>query len=185
MDSDSSTSDEMLMASVAAGQRDRLAPLIRRYANPLLTFIQRLVGDRHRSEELFQEVFFLVWNKRQQYEYPRKFRPWLFAIAANKCHEVCRLRTLPAVPLDDAMAPDRTAHSSPEDRAIATETAGLVTSAVMQLPPLQRTVVVLRVWQNLSYREIAQIVGRTEPTVRSHMHHGLAGLRKQLEPRLV
>src|SRR5262249_52870500 len=141
---------------------------IRRYANPLLTFIQRMVGDRHRSEELFQEVFFLVWSKRQQYEYPRKFRPWLFAIAANKCHEVCRLRVVPAVSLDLALAPDQTADASPEHRAIATETAGLVASAVMQLPPLQRAVVVLRVWQNLSYREIAQIVGRTEPTVRSH-----------------
>lgn len=185
MDPESTISDEMLMASVAAGQRDRLAPLVRRYASPLLTFIQRMLGDRHKSEELFQEVFFLVWNKRQQYEYPRRFRPWLFAIAANKCHEACRLRTLPAVSFDEATAPAAAVQATPEDRAIATETAGLVTSAVMQLPPLQRAVVVLRVWQNLSYREIAQIVGRTEPTVRSHMHHGLAGLRKYLEPRLV
>ena len=51
-------------------------------------------------------------------------------------------------------------------------------------PAQQRVVVVLRLWQGLSYREIADTVGRTEATVRSHMHHGLIGLRKYLEPRL-
>jgi RNA polymerase sigma-70 factor (ECF subfamily) len=55
---------------------------------------------------------------------------------------------------------------------------------VAQLPAQQRAVVVLRVWDGLSYAEIAEAVGRTEATVRSHMHHGLTALRKYLEPRL-
>ena len=74
--------------------------------------------------------------------------------------------------------------SDPADTAIATETASLVSAAVAQLPAQQRLVVVLRVWDGLSYAEIAEIAGRTEATVRSHMHHGLAALRKYLEPRL-
>ena len=53
-----------------------------------------------------------------------------------------------------------------------------------QEAPQQRTVVVLRVWDGLSYAEIAELVGKQEATVRSHMHHGLAALRKYLEPRL-
>src|SRR5919199_3630298 len=77
--------DEWLMAQVANGSRDHLEPLIRRYANPLLTFIQRMIGDRHRSEELFQEVFLAVWTKRRQYQFPRPFRAWLYAIPAHKC----------------------------------------------------------------------------------------------------
>jgi RNA polymerase sigma-70 factor (ECF subfamily) len=67
---------------------------------------------------------------------------------------------------------------------IATETAALVTAAVAELPLQQRTVLALRVWNGLSYTEIAQVVGRTEATVRSHMFHGLATLRRYLEPRL-
>lgn len=67
--------DEWLMAQLALGKRDHLEPLIRRYANPLLTFIQRMIGDRHRSEELFQEVFLAVWVKRRQYQFPRPFTP--------------------------------------------------------------------------------------------------------------
>src|SRR5438105_8196624 len=99
--------DEWLMAQVAKGQRDHLEPLIRRHANPLLTFIRRMVGDRHRSEELFQEVFLAVWKHRSQYDYPRPFKAWLYAIAANKCHALFRTRTLAGgAGLDDeALAP--------------------------------------------------------------------------------
>lgn len=57
-------------------------------------------------------------------------------------------------------------------------------TAVAVLPPQQRSVVVLRVWNAMSYAEIAEVAGCTEATVRSHMHHALAAMRKYLEPRL-
>ncbi len=180
------TADEWLMAQVAEGKRDCLEPLVRRYASPLLTFIRRMVGDDHRGEELFQEVFLAVWAKRRQYQAPRPFKPWLYAIAVNKCREWFRGPSVPVTgPLDEA-APTAPAAPgpSPVDTAIATETAALVAAAVTRLPAQQRAVVVLRIWDGLSYAEIAQVVGRTEATVRSHMPHGLAAIRKYLEPRL-
>jgi RNA polymerase sigma-70 factor (ECF subfamily) len=184
MDPVTELSDEMLMAQLAQGQRAAMDVLIRRWANPLLAFLLRMIGERATGEEVFQEVFLAVWNKRQQYEFPRPFRSWLFAIAVNKCREAGRVRRLAAGPFDKAssLAPAR--GPTPEALAVATETASLVTSAVQRLPAQQRAVVVLRIWHDLSYDEIAGIVGRSESTVRSHMHHGLAGLRKFLEPRL-
>src|SRR5947208_814512 len=172
--------DEWLMAQVAQCRRELLEPLLRRYASPLLTFIRRMIGDAHQSEELFQEVFLAVWSKRKQYEFPRPFKAWLYAIALNKCRAAFRIHHGPLLDLDDdpPPAPD----PSPADTAIATETATLVAAAVAQLPPQQRAVVVLRVWDGLSYAEIAEAIGRTEATVRSHMHHGLTALRKYLEP---
>jgi RNA polymerase sigma-70 factor (ECF subfamily) len=176
--------DEWLMARAAHGERDCLEALVRRHATRLLTFIARMVGDRHRAEELFQEVFLAVWVKRRQYQFPRPFKSWLYAIAANKCHAAARGRPAPvALEAAGAWAP-ATAVPSPEESAVATETAALVAAAVTRLPPQQRAVVVLRVWQGMSYAEIAEAVGRTEATVRSHMHHGLAALRQYLEPRL-
>ena len=178
--------DEWLMAQVALGKREHLELLVRRYASPLLTFIRRMVGDAHRGEELFQETFLAVWAKRKQYQFPRRFKSWLYAIAANQCRAEYRSRALRTyVPLEDESPATPSMHGSdPADTAIATETASLVSAAVTQLPPQQRLVVVLRVWDGLSYAEIAEIAGRTEATVRSHMHHGLAALRKYLEPRL-
>src|SRR2546428_732618 len=138
--------DEWLMAQVARGRQDRLEPLIRRYASPLLTFIRQMIGDQHRSEELFQEVFLAVWVKRKPYEFPRPFKAWLYRIAINKCHASFRVRKVDVgLPLeDDCPSTLASPDPSPVETAIATETATLVTQAVTRLPDLQRVVVVLR-----------------------------------------
>ena len=178
--------DEWLMAQVAGGIREQLEPLVRRYANRLLTFIERMVGNHHRAEELFQDVFLLVWQKRRQYDDRRPFKPWLFAIAANRVREDLRSRpaTATRVADDDPPWTESTPDLSPIETAIATETATLVGVAVAQLPVTQRTVVVLRIWCGLSYAEIAQIANQLEGTARANMHHGLTALRDYLEPRL-
>jgi RNA polymerase sigma-70 factor (ECF subfamily) len=177
--------DEWLMSQVASDRRDCLAPLVRRHASPLLTYIRRMVGDQHRSEELFQEVFLQVWVKRRLYQYPRPFRPWLFAIATNHCRASFRSAKPPNLPLDEALAAPTDRGPSPADSLVASETAALVSTAVAELPEQQRSVVVLRVWNGLSYAEIGGIVGVTEETARSHMSHGLKSLKKRLEPKLV
>jgi RNA polymerase sigma-70 factor (ECF subfamily) len=176
--------DEWIMVQAAQGKPQLLEILVRRHASSLLTFIQRMVGDRHRSEELFQEVFLSVWLNRARYEFPRPFKPWLYTIAVNKCRAAYRGRPQLLQPLtdgDDAPASD---DASPLETAVAGERAQLVSQAVTQLPAQQRAVVVLRIWDNLDYADIAEIVGCSEATVRSHMYHGLAALRRRLEPRL-
>jgi RNA polymerase sigma-70 factor (ECF subfamily) len=168
-------SDEVLMARAAESEAAPMEQLVRRHATPLLTFLRRMAGDRGRGEELFQEVFLAVWRKRGQYQPGRPFKPWLYAIALNKCRESFRARP-PAVALSgDGPASD---DDSPPDAA---ETAALVGRAVAGLPEQQRAVVTLRVWDGMSYAQIAAVVGCAEATVRSHMHHALAALRRQLE----
>src|SRR5262249_1896036 len=161
--------DEGLMAEVARGSREALGVLVRRFATPLVTFLERMVGDRQRGEDLFQLVWVAVWNKRHTYAHPRPFKSWLYAIALNQCRAAFRRASLPTVPLQEEMAP--APESSPADAAIATETAALVSTAVTLLPPQQRTVVVLRVWQQLAYDQIAAGLDLTEGTVRAPMHH--------------
>jgi RNA polymerase sigma-70 factor (ECF subfamily) len=173
--------DESLMARTADGDRACLELLVRRHATPLLTFLVRLSGDRHRAEELFQEVFLAVWVKRKLYQHPRPFKPWLYAIALNKHRAAFRGRA-PAAALTEEGPAD--AGGSPADALMAAETADLVGRAVARLPEQQRAVVTLRVWEGLSYARIAEIVACSEATVRSHMHHGLASLRRHLEPKL-
>lgn len=73
---------------------------------------------------------------------------------------------------------------SPTEAAVAAETARLVANAVARLPAVQRTVVVLRAWNGLSYGEIAEVVDRSQATVRSRMFRALRAMRKYLEPRM-
>lgn len=178
-------SDEELMAKVASGNRDAMTPLLRRYASPLLTFIQRMVGNRHRAEEVFQDVFLAVWKNRRQYEHPRPFKSWLFGIAANKCRSDFRNAGAPMTLLTyDPQTADSDQSNSPIETAIATETATLVAQGVATLPPQQRTVLILRLWNGQEYSEIAAILGRAESTIRSDMFHAVAAMRRYLEPRL-
>lgn len=177
-------SDELLMRQVAAGERDALSQLLRRYASPLLTFLRRTIGDHHRSEELFQETFLAVWAGRAKYDYPRPFRPWLFGIAVNKSRAEHRRRASRSDNWRDFDGEPAARAASPVDAAIATETARMVESAVLRLPPRQREVVALRIWNCLSYAEIAAALGCGEGTVRSNMFHGLETIRKHLESRL-
>jgi RNA polymerase sigma-70 factor (ECF subfamily) len=182
---DDRASDEKLMHAVAMGNREALEPLVRRYASPLVTFLRRMTGSLHRAEELFQEAFLGVWQHRGRYEYPRPFRPWLFGIAMNKSR--AEFRKLAAAPefLPDAAELPALAHDpSPLEAAMAGETAAMVARAVAALPPKQRAVLVLRVWNGMEYAEIAQALDRSEATIRSQMFQALAGMRKQLEPRM-
>ncbi len=177
--------DEELMRQVALGSRDCLSSLMRRNATSLLTFIRRMTGEVQASEEVFQDVFLAVWVQRGSYQHPRSFRAWLFGIAAKKCRTAARRAKAPPVSLEalnetGPLSGDR----SPVDALVAEETASLVQTAVLLLPTQQRAVVVLRVWNGFSYAEIAELVGASESTVRSHMFHGLASLRRHLEVRM-
>lgn len=168
--------DEELMSRVADGRTDLLEKLIRRHAVPLLTFLVRMVGDHHRGEELFQEVFVSVWRKRALYQYPRPFRPWLYTIALNRCRADFRLKTPRPAPLvGEPLLID-----APDAGALLDETARQVAVAVSQLPEQQRAVVALRIWQEMSYAQIAELINCAESTVRSHMSHALATLRLSL-----
>jgi RNA polymerase sigma-70 factor (ECF subfamily) len=148
-----------------------------------------MVGDRQKSEDVFQDVFLAVWRRRHQYRFPRPFKSWLYAIAINRVHEVHRRKNR-LDPMTGRMEEEPAAiapgggESSPSESAIATETSALIQQAVAALPPRQQMVVAMRMWKGNSYAQIAQAMGVRESTVRSNMHDALAAIRRYLEPRL-
>jgi RNA polymerase sigma-70 factor (ECF subfamily) len=182
--------DEWLMQQVTLGSAAHLDVLVRRHASPILTFTTRLLGSASRGEEAFQDTFLSIWSRRNTYRYPSPFRPWLFRIAHNKCREISRGRDFLALRYNDEPAPDslNSAHHpsipGPADIAIALETTLIVESAVAQLPEQQRATLIMRVWNNMSYSEIAEALAIAEPTARSAMHYALQSMRRILEPRL-
>jgi RNA polymerase sigma-70 factor (ECF subfamily) len=166
------------MTQVIDGNRGSLDLLVRRHADALLTFLCRNLRNWHKAEELFQEVFLAVWAKREQFDPKRPFKPWLYAIAVNKVRERFRHPPTPLGLEGDSLAPGKEA--APEQALLNTELAEVIKAAVQQLPEQQRMVVTLRVWNGLSYPEIAESMELKEVTVRSHMHHALAALRRLL-----
>ena len=184
--------DEWLMAEVANGKRRHLEPLVRRHASGLLAFIRRMVYDEHLVEDVLQEVFLAVWKSRYTYDVFRAFKPWLYAIAANACRRTGRHRPLRLVGYTSGGAPGdedggdlldtRAAPGpSPIDSAVAVETGSAVQAAVAMLPEKQRAVLVLRIWNEMSYAHIARVLNRREASVRSNMHHALKKMRQYLQ----
>ena len=180
--------DEALMAAVAAaGDRAALERLVRRHAGPLLGFVGRMLGgDGRRAEEIVQDALLSVWVKRALYQRDRPFKPWLYGIAVNGCRSEFRSRrwVFDDLPDDLPQTGPPALDGDPTVGLPAGETAALVAAALDRLPPQQRAVVMMRIWEDLPYSEIARVLDRSEGTVRSHMHHGLAALREWLVPRM-
>lgn len=177
-------SDEHLMQKVSEGAHAAYSCLLRRHADSVLTFLHRMTGDHHWSEELFQEVFLAVWIKRKTYKPALSFRSWLFGIAMNKCRHQWRTRRNSRV-IADTDQTETAAGNAPEpsQRAIASEDARQIEQAVLRLPQQQRIVVVLRIWNGLSFQEIADVTSSNVSTARSNMFHALTTLRKWFEHR--
>lgn len=174
-----SRSDEWLMNEIKLGRREYLEPLIRRHGGSLLSYLVRTTKNRDLAEEIFQETFLKVWQRRRSYKHPLLFRPWLYTIAVNQLRQEYRRRARRGESVDGGIAGDQlTTDQSQLDRVIAKETGERAIMATSRLPEKQREVLHLRIWNNFSYEEIASILGCAEATARANMHHALKSLRK-------
>src|SRR3982750_3843764 len=82
--------DEQLLSAYREGQRTSFGSLVERYQRELFHFLVRFLGDRAAAEDIFQETFLQVHQSAHQFDPERKFRPWLFTIAANKARDLMR-----------------------------------------------------------------------------------------------
>src|SRR5688572_4949005 len=83
-------SDEQLLESYRAGNKAGFTQLVERYQRELFHFLVRFLGDRALAEDVFQEAFLQVYQSAEQFDTTRRFRPWLFTIAANKARDALR-----------------------------------------------------------------------------------------------
>jgi RNA polymerase sigma-70 factor, ECF subfamily len=187
------TSDEQLMLAFRAGDARAFEALVRRHRGPVFHFILRFSGQRARAEDLLQETWLKVVRSAREYEPRAKFTTWLYTIARNLCVDSARKESYrqtesleaPATaresdagrPLGEAL-PDGGA--SPERGAHAARLRPLLERALAELPEEQREVFVLREYSGIAFKEIAEVTGVPENTVKSRMRYALEGLRRRL-----
>ncbi len=185
-----SLTDEELVNLYKRGETHAFRVLYERYRIPLFNFIFRLVIDREKVEELFQEVFMRVVKSIDSYVPKAKFKTWLYTIARNLCIDLYRSRasaptlyfSQPIVAGGDEKSalenfiPNKKARD-PENEAFSGQFKVLLNEAIKVLPPEQKEVFLLRSLE-LQYNEIAEIVGAPENTVKSRMRYALLGIRK-------
>jgi len=175
-------SDEQLMIRVAAGDMEALGILFERYKQPLYGFLYRLVHDVAWAEDLTLDVFLRVFDRRRTYKQGFKFSTWLFTIAHNLAADGMRKSMRSELPVDCPEEYAMPPAGHPLDIAERIELTDTVRQAVMALPEDQRLVILLREYEGFSYREIAEVLGANEETVRVRAHRARQNLRKALAP---
>lgn len=174
--------DQELVVRIGLGDLDSLGELFLRYHPKLLSFAFRMVNDRGAADAVVQDVFLRVLRHADKFDPQQAVRPWLYTIAANLCRDYVsrqsRRSTLelavdPAAPI-----------ASPLDQMASEEEAERVRRAVAELPDIYREIVILRMYEQLPYADIAEVLDIREGTARSRMEYALSRLRKSfLSPR--
>jgi RNA polymerase sigma-70 factor (ECF subfamily) len=184
--------DEALMIRFQRGDRGAFTLLVRRHQTPLFNFALRQLGIPHQAEDVVQEAFVRVVQNAADFKHEARFTTWVYTITRNLCIDQLRKRALRRHPsLDEPRAGDegdgptlgeQTADSraSVERSATGTELKERIVKAVETLPDDQREVFLMREVSNLPFKEIAQIVGVPENTVKSRMRYALERLQQAL-----
>lgn len=182
------------MLAFKSGDARAFSTLVQRHRGPVYNFILRYVGHRQRAEDLLQETWLKVVRSSGEWQPKARFTTWVYTIARNLCVDSARKETFrktdsldaPAsqdesegrsvgdlVADEGAQTPDRAAHN--------VRLRPLIEQALQALPSEQREVFLLREYQGIGFKEIAEVTGVNENTVKSRMRYALEGLRKRLE----
>jgi RNA polymerase sigma-70 factor (ECF subfamily) len=165
-----------LLASCQAGHLEDFAHLYDHYVTPMYRFIQYRTHDRAVAEDLTSQTFLRALEKIRSFD-PRRgvFRAWLYRIARNAVIDYYRSQkhTAPLPDGWDAAGDDDTAH---DPSALPPE----LQKAIAQLSEQQREIVLLRIWDGLSYKEIAEVVGKSDNNCKVIFSRAIAAIRSSL-----
>lgn len=185
-------SDNQLIIAYRQGERTALEELIRRHHDDLMRFLVRLVSDRAGAEDVFQETFLQIHLSADTFDETRRFKPWLFTIAANKARDLLRRnqrrRTLDlSSPVPNGLGSDGTTFVDlmeidglgPGEEVSLAERDGMVQRTVQELPVSLREVLLLAYFQKLSYSQIADVLHIPLGTVKSRLHAAVAAFARR------
>lgn len=189
-------SDEQLLVEHIEGLPDRFELLVRRHSQELYRFLARFTGNATLAEEIVQEAFLQVHLAAVSFDRSRRFKPWLFTIAANKARDLLRSRARkPEVPLDaqvgsgdedagqtfrDFMADNA---ADPVSELEHSEEREQVRDVLARMPEHLREVLVLSYYHQFPYKEIAEVLGVPLGTVKSRLHAAVAHFGRAYKAR--
>jgi len=169
-----------------ARRGDRLAfeEIVRRYQRRVYATAYRIVRRHEVADDVAQEAFIRAHRSLDRFDSSRPFGPWICRIAANLAVNHVRSPQAREDALPDGHAETPSAAPGPLQGVLETEARAMLDRALEDLPPEQRAVFCLRVFEDLSYREIAESLGISMGTVMSRLSRAREKLREALRPYL-
>jgi RNA polymerase sigma-70 factor, ECF subfamily len=160
------------------------------YVHKVLNFIYRMVNSPEEAEDLTQETFVAVYQNLKALKDIEKFEPWVFRIARNFVYQRYRAHSPSTISIDelddDGLAVIQLVETgkNPDEAFQAGELEDVVEDVIAGLPEKYREVFVLSVLQHLNYPQIAEIVGRSLPSVKTDIHRARLEVRKRVKDYL-
>ena len=186
--------DAALMLRVKQGDGGAFAELVEKYKQPVINVTARMLRDPTEAEDLAQNVFIQVYKSAHRYRVAAKFSTWLFTIARNLCLNEIRRRARHPADSMDATHPDQEDQPlhqfedkrtfSPPETLLQGELEAKIEAALAELPENQRTAIVLCRQDELSYEDIAEVLGCSLSATKSLIHRGRETLKQKLKPYL-
>ena len=175
-------------AGAAAVDRQAFSLLYERYSASVLSYLYRMLGNVEDVEAIGQEVFLRAYRFRATYRYPQKFSTWLFTITRNLAINNARrrkrspVRNVTELNLEgvEVTGDPYQIATRATDNVEKQEEIARILKALEDLPTDQKEVIVLGVFQDLSYAQMEEITGTKAVTLRSRMFHGLRKLAKMI-----
>ena len=175
--------EHILVQRALVGDREAFAGLVRAYQGPVYNLAYRMLGNPAEAEEAAQETFVRIYQRLGTYDPQQKLASWVLAIASHYCIDRLRRRK---VSLSLEEAPDQEASEpteTPEPALLAQEREGEIQALLAGLPEGYRLVLVLRYWQDLSYEEMARVLGTSESAVKARLHRARELMARHLSKR--
>ncbi len=176
-------SDERLIAMVRRGNHHAFEALVARYQARLLAFCRHMLSSKEDAEDVLQEVFAAAFNAVLADDRPINVRPWLYRIARNR--SLNHLRRTQAVGVDSMDIHLSENGQTTADKVHRREEFRLLIADVQELPETQRTALLLREIDALSYEQIAEAMETTVPSVKSLLVRARVSLAEAAEARLL
>jgi RNA polymerase sigma factor (sigma-70 family) len=176
-------SDERLVALIRRGSTTAFEVLVARYHSRLLAFCRHLLGSREDAEDVLQEVFSAAFNALLDDDRPINVRPWLYRIARNR--SLNHLRRIQAVGVDSMDIHLSEHGTTTADKVHEREEFRLLVGDIQGLPETQRTALVLREMDALSYEQIAEAMETTVPSVKSLLVRARVSLAEAAQARML
>lgn len=174
--------DKQILKRIANGDREALAELYDRYQQHLFRYLLQLTPDYGLAEEIFQDTFVAAWKSARTFEGRSTVLTWLISISHRQAHNALRRHKLPTV---DEIELEELASTEPEhaDFTIASIAREELSVAFKQLAPVHREIIVLIFIEELSYLEVANVLGIPVGTVKSRLSNAKRLLRTLLDHR--
>jgi RNA polymerase sigma-70 factor, ECF subfamily len=154
------------------GDQTAFSRLVEAYQRPVYNLCYRMLGNAPEAEDAAQETFVRMYTKLHTYQPDRKLSSWVLSVASHYCIDRLRRRRGQWLSLDEepvaATLPSQ--NRGPEELALRAESRDEVQRLVDMLPAAYRVPLILRYWHDLSYAEIAEVMGLTVQAVKSRLH---------------